>query len=170
MSKAILISIRPEWCELIALGAKTIEIRKTKPKIETPFKCYIYESSGNQRVGNENFNVYLKGKGRKKVIGEFVCDRIHRIAIIDDECVDVVDCNTACLSSREILDYANGNLLYGWHISDLVIYDEPRELSYFCKPVECHRGLQKEECVGCWDCEIKRPPQSWCYVEESDNV
>ena len=34
---------------------------------------------------------------------------------------------------------------YGWHISDLKIYDTPKELSDF--------GL-------------KRPPQSWCYVEE----
>lgn len=155
---------------MIALGAKTIEIRKTKPKLEMPFKCYIY-CTEPKRSGD----IFLVGgehpvQGNGKVIGEFVCDRIHRIAIIDDECVDVVDCNTACLSSREILDYANGNPLYGWHISDLVIYDKPRELSYFCEPVECPRGLQKEDCVGCWDCEIKRPPQSWCYVEESDNV
>ena len=40
--KAVLISIQPKWCELIASGKKTIEVRKTKPKLETPFKCYIY--------------------------------------------------------------------------------------------------------------------------------
>lgn len=38
--KKVLISIRPEWCELIGRGQKTIELRKTKPKIDTPFKCY----------------------------------------------------------------------------------------------------------------------------------
>lgn len=42
MSKAVLISIRPGWCEKIANGEKTIEVRKTRPKLETPFKCYIY--------------------------------------------------------------------------------------------------------------------------------
>ena len=42
MSKAVLISIQPKWCELIASGKKTVEVRKTKPKLETPFKCYIY--------------------------------------------------------------------------------------------------------------------------------
>ena len=42
MSKAVLISIRPTWCELIANGEKTIEVRKTRPKLDTPFKCYIY--------------------------------------------------------------------------------------------------------------------------------
>ena len=40
--KAILISIRPKWVEKIASGEKTIEVRKTRPKIEMPFKCYIY--------------------------------------------------------------------------------------------------------------------------------
>ena len=42
MSKAVLISIRPKWCEKIANGNKTIEVRKTRPKMDTPFKCYIY--------------------------------------------------------------------------------------------------------------------------------
>lgn len=39
---AVLLSVRPKWCELIASGKKTVEVRKTRPKIETPFKCYIY--------------------------------------------------------------------------------------------------------------------------------
>ena len=42
MSKAVLISIRPKWCELIANGTKTVEVRKSRPKLHTPFKCYIY--------------------------------------------------------------------------------------------------------------------------------
>ena len=42
MSKAVLLSIRPEWCEKILGGEKTVEIRKTRPKLEPPFKCYIY--------------------------------------------------------------------------------------------------------------------------------
>ena len=40
--KAVLISIQPKWCELISNGKKTIEVRKTRPMLETPFKCYIY--------------------------------------------------------------------------------------------------------------------------------
>ena len=31
---SVLISIQPKWCELIANGQKTIEIRKTRPKME----------------------------------------------------------------------------------------------------------------------------------------
>ena len=44
--KSVLISIKPKWCELIASGKKTVEVRKTRPKIETPFKVYIYETQG----------------------------------------------------------------------------------------------------------------------------
>lgn len=40
--KSVLISIKPKWCELIANGKKTLEVRKTRPKLEVPFKCYIY--------------------------------------------------------------------------------------------------------------------------------
>ena len=42
VERAVLISIQPKWCELIASGRETIVVRKTKPKIPTPFKCYIY--------------------------------------------------------------------------------------------------------------------------------
>ena len=175
MSKSVLISIKPEWCELIESGKKTIEVRKTKPKLETPFKCYIYCTKGNV---DSSFYCGLDGIKNGRIIGEFVCDRIHRIAIIDDECVDVVDCNTSCLSSRDILNYANGNPLYGWHISDLAIYDKPKELSEFEKPCpydgDCWKckfydGGSREELPSCnWeDFELTKPPQSWCYVEEA---
>lgn len=40
--KSVLISIRPKWCELIAKGEKTMEVRKTRPKLEEPFKVFIY--------------------------------------------------------------------------------------------------------------------------------
>ena len=40
--KSVLISIRPQWCKLIASGKKTIEVRKSAPKLETPFKVYVY--------------------------------------------------------------------------------------------------------------------------------
>ena len=40
--KSVMLSIQPKYCALISSGAKTVEIRKTKPKSKTPFKCYIY--------------------------------------------------------------------------------------------------------------------------------
>ena len=90
MSKSVLISIRQEWCEKIINGQKTIEVRKTRPKMDTPFKCYIYG--------------------------------------------------------------------FGWHISDLRVYDHPRDLWEFTGLRETKFGLAPGP--------ITRPPQSWRYVEE----
>ena len=36
--KAVLLSIRPNWCKLIWSGMKTIEVRKNRPNLKTPFK------------------------------------------------------------------------------------------------------------------------------------
>lgn len=192
MSKSVLISIQPKWCELIADGKKTVEVRKTRPKIETPFKCYIYESGGNTRVGNEIFNVRLKGKGRKKVIGEFSCDYISAFEYEDggflvkkDIATTLDELAKSCLTDEEFKWYAEENTVYGWHISNLVIYDEPRELSEFraiCRHYEdglcgdCeyydyanNESYWYEECAVDGLKSITRAPQSWCYVE-SDNV
>ena len=71
--KAVMISIRPEWCEKIASGEKTVEVRKTRPKIEPPFRCYIYCTVGDGATGDILPN---SGVTCGKVIGEFVCDKI----------------------------------------------------------------------------------------------
>lgn len=149
MSKAVLISIHPDWCAKIASGRKTMELRKSRPKLPTPFKCYIYCTNGprNRLVGSQ-----------RKVIGEFVCDRIQKTFEPAGGLVDVIDCEQSCLTAREIISYAGGKALYFWHISDLVIYDNPKELSEF-------EGLQKTR-FGYAPYKITRPPQSFCYVEE----
>ena len=175
--KSVLISIRPKWCELIASGKKTIEVRKTKPKLETPFKVYIYCTDGY--VAPHSF-LFAKS-GKRKVIGEFLCDKVDRIAhcgtcnndislkIVDKKLyckeLDYAYLNKCKLSYCNIDEYSNGFDVYGWHISNLVIYDKPKDLDYFRKSIDCHRGKDREKCKGCWDCEITRPPQSWCYVE-----
>lgn len=164
--KAVMLSIQPKWCEKIASGEKTVEVRKTRPKIETPFKCFIYET-------NWSDNTYWKNRHKGKlgkVIGEFVCDRIdeYHCRAYDGGFaypIPTVEGEKTGLTYGEAAEYGGGQPLYFWHISDLVIYDKPKDIDWFRKPMECHRGKQRENCVGCWDCEIKRPPQSWCYVE-----
>mgnify|MGYP000013556117 CR=1 FL=1 len=152
--KSVMLSIRPKWCEKIASGEKTIEVRKTKPKLETSFKCYIYCTQSGVALG-------AWGK-HGKVIGEFTCDRIDRLAPanepygiydIDDDYV-----LQTCLENGALWDYGHGTPLYGWHISNLRIYDQPRELSEFT-------GLRNTR-FGAASYDIKRPPQSWCYVEK----
>lgn len=148
MAKAVLISIRPEWVEKIANRRKTIEVRKTKPNLETPFKCYIYCKGAN--------------KGNGKVIGEFTCERIVPITYDGGRLwcpTNAAFLPATCLSQAEIIAYiGDKGRCYGWHISNLKIYDTPRELSKFT-------GLR----TGLGSIELRvleRPPQSWCYVEE----
>lgn len=166
MSKAVLISIRPKWCELIASGKKTIEVRKTRPKIETPFKCYIYETQGKTDTPWMDEDGHMVFRGRGAVIGEFVCDRMERFDVPFPAYMDQVDTRllkAACLSYREAHTYLGHRSGYGWHISDLVIYDEPKKLSDFRL---YNTSAVIEYGLPMPTHEIRRPPQSWCYVEE----
>jgi len=80
--KSVLISIQPKWCGLICkflgydnrrpLYKKRLELRKSKPNCETPFKAYIYCTQKFDRSGNG----YFQGKYSGKVIGEFICDYV----------------------------------------------------------------------------------------------
>ena len=73
--KAVLISVQPKWVEKIASGKKTIEVRKTAPKGEVPFKCYIYVTKGKPylyRVDDDD-NFELTNTLRPKVY-EYVKD------------------------------------------------------------------------------------------------
>lgn len=193
--KSVMISIKPQWCELIASGKKTVEVRKTRPKIDTPFKCYIYCTKDKHGW----FDFEKKERLDGKAIGEFVCDRIDEFeAYKFRECgfeglnyqYNPDLCDKSCLSQREIMRYGERKKVYGWHISDLIIYDEPKELSEFyrwtdyddskkdkrpCSYCEHNAFDYSENCEYCsidYDGEhcvhlqMKRPPQSWCYVEE----
>lgn len=169
--KSVLISINPKWCELIASGKKTVEVRKTRPKLETPFKVYIYQTLPKYGDWNERDG---------KVIGEFVCDAILPMSITYSDPESRIASREfpfTCLTDKQIMDYlGNGKTGYGWHISKLVIYDKPKELSEFIKP--CIYGEESD--VSCFCCDksgyrpdmhidcfntVTRPPQSWCYVE-----
>ncbi len=185
--KSVLISIKPKYCELIAESKKTVEVRKNRPKIKTPFKCYIYETKGKSAIptfiDEEGHELYDCG-GR--VIGEFVCDEISSLKA--DNLVQTYFNNKqqTCLTDFELMRYANGQELFFWNISNLKIYDTPKDLSEFYR--FCLE-FQKDEpiCEGCdyehteysgldcppyFECKcdglkpIQQPPQSWCYVEE----
>mgnify|MGYP004566846883 CR=1 FL=1 len=156
MSKAVMLSIRPKWAEKIVNGEKTIEVRKTRPKLATPFKCYIYCTQ--PKYPHEDFILtdYPKPQfyGGGKVIGEFTCDRIYKI---DKQAAEEKCGLRVAMTDDELHGYLGHCQGYGWHISDLRIYDTPKELSEFT-------GLRDIK-FGAAPHEIKRPPQSWCYVE-----
>lgn len=220
--KAVLMSIQPKWCELIASGQKAIEIRKTRPKLEVPFKVYIYctKAKDHFSIGGgiyatsdtlyrlptgeikfgDGFELMGDWSGQYdesnflngKVIGEFVCDAI-RVYGYDEHNgyptpayegdPSFLDCGPGywitCgelkdtyLSEEEFEAYGNKNTLYGWHITDLVIYNRPKGLRNFTHA--CPDTVRS--CLDCkftkdgWECKrITKPPQSWCYVDELTN-
>ena len=207
--KQVLISIQPKWVEKICheigkengkpIYEKVAEVRKSRPKLETPFKCNIYCTKDNKTAfNNHNGNMFLSPKGWQdysecngKVIGEFVCDDIEYITpsygYLDACCIGgagyILD--KCCLTSKDLIEYGKGKELYGWHISDLKIYDKPKELSefytfesnikcehqknYYIYPF-CEKTNKDKLCRDIKDCprkrkQLTRPPHSWCYVE-----
>lgn len=183
--KSILISIKPKWCEKIAAEEKTIEVRKNAPK--PPFKVYIYctkEKKQDDIIWAGAFGD--RGKWNRHIIGEFICDKVvrtcgWRLRGDTQQCAkrtvaEIELPKLACLSIDEIVDYAGSENreVVGWHISDLKIYDRPRELSEFFKPCPTK---EKGDCLSC-DCladndyggvctnNLTRPPQSYMFVEE----
>ena len=145
--RAVLLSTRAKYCELIASGKKIIEVRKTRPKIKPPFKCYIYCTKRFDK--SPGLDGYFQGKYCGKVIGEFICDNITRFDVPypafrhEIDRTDII--KKSCMRYYDLHRYAYHDDLFAWNISEIKIYNIPKEISDF--------GL-------------KRAPQSWCYVEE----
>ncbi len=159
MSRAVMFSINKPHTDNIKKLLKGSELRTRPPKIDEPYKAYIYET--------------LKNGGCGKVIGEFTAFNEFKYRM----CMGVPKhlVLSSCLSVEEIWAYTNKGEkdLTEISISDLVIYDEPKELGEFIKP--CTNDLYCEICAmynelddlcGNKALKITRPPQSWCYVEE----
>lgn len=189
--KAILMSIKPKWCEKIFSGEKTVEVRKTA--LETPFKVYVYETK-------TGFIEAVRGTcpicafSRGKVVGEFVCDTVEENIpdynpAYERFFYNSFECGADCLTSDEIAAYGKGDPLYGWHITEPKLYDKPKELSEFRKPDffrDCEKDCRKNCDMEYYRCptrdshkastmagycrkkgkNLTRPPQSYCYVEE----
>lgn len=171
--KAVVLSVRPQGVEKIASGEKTIEVRKTAPK-KVPFKAYIYCTRIiDKKHCRDEFDIGI-WKGNEHVIGEFICDKVERFSVGSLRSDDIE--KLACLSYFEMicyfykpeeLDGKTAKQGFAWHISDLKIYDKPKELSEFktgckgCKERDTYHC--KFYCYG--ERPLTRPPQSWCYVE-----
>lgn len=205
--KAIVLSVRPQWCEKIASGKKTIEVRKSAPK-EVPFKAYIYATrpkkyykcgavstsdellwlaNGKVEMG-DGFKFWADGDEYQclngRIIGEFICDKVYEYTFSHYEAeyrVTHVEQEVMCLNQPELIQYGKGETIYVWHISDLKIYDKPKELSEFyricknpCKPsngkILCltTKTLKMNGCDG--KIPLTRPPQSYMYVKEVEQT
>ena len=191
MKKAVLISIRPQWCAKIASGEKTIEFRKSRPELKKPFKCYIYCTKADYYTWDlrvSNVTIPFAEKCCGKVIGEFICSDFvlfnggkkwpdFRENRAQAEAATPEVLKKACLTARELWAYEPKGNPIGWCISDLVIYDTPHELNSFRRvcpeELDCESCAMHSENTGRCGNEalyLRRAPQSWCYVEERHDL
>ena len=196
---SLLASLKPYYYYLIGEGIKKIEVRKTYPKADHWDRAVSFYMSKDEKsfakIPKEFQEKYRKHFG--KVGMRFVCDRIDEYTLKEFEWekgditleyhIPTIEGENTCLEYDEVREYGNGKPLYFWHISNLVIYDKPKELGEFIVPSKigcCNEG----KCRGCKfldrgngfnvedDCNAKfctdeykplrKAPQSWCYVEE----
>ena len=185
-----MLSIRLKYFYLTYKAIKKLEIRKSIPKDFTG-TVFEYISATNfekdlQEIPKEDREFFSKFKG--KVGLEFTLNAVDEFKVFENGTVqywNYYDLEKSCLTYDEISNYVGRNKIgYAWHIEDLKIYDTPKELSEFsgfikdnkcekhengfdCKNCECWDN-EHETCLACYYLhkQIKRPPQSWCYVEE----
>lgn len=140
MKKSVLISIQPYWVFLIIAKSmgwdikqeKTVEVRKNFPKDENwdkTVKIYCSKDAKSfNRIPKEYQPAMKQFLGR--VVGEFVCDDILTAKFGDYVGTFSED---AHLTAFELIKYSNGKPLYGWSISSLIVYKNPKSLGCFYK-------------------------------------
>jgi hypothetical protein len=182
----VLISLKPYYYYLIGEGIKNVEVRKSYPKAEDWSRnSWFYMSRDEKsfaKIPKEFQEKYRKHFG--KVGMRFVCPKISHWwwSSYDGDFNDGGEYNitdeelkVTCLNYSEFEAYGDTKILHGLNITDLVVYDEPRELRDF-KPYnrtedDCkfsHLGFAIPKCKDCRECYVKRPYQSWGYVEATE--
>lgn len=187
MNKSILLSVKPKYVADILNGKKTIEIRKTMPKCDLPVDVYIYCTKDSKTNALKTtwtkdvafpYSVLLNGK----VVAKFTLNKAEelipvtnitrgRITLFRGRPQGITHrelLESSCLSNHEIINYLKDSKQgYAWHISNLVIFDEPKELSEF---KSYKKNIVNTKINGMvfeteLDNSLIKAPQSWCYVE-----
>lgn len=103
----IILSLRPKWWRKIVSGEKTVEVRKTIPRVGLPFKVYVYETRN----------------GKQAIVGEFTVRRFWADYKNNDG-------GKSGLTDEAIYKYGQGKA-YGWEISEVKKYANPIALQKF---------------------------------------
>lgn len=140
----IILSIKPKWAEKIYSGEKTIEWRKGEPKLarNNGATVYIYETAPVSKITG----FFELSKDR------FAAPTFHLVCYkkIESEeklcSYDKKIIAKGCVPFNDLVKYQGKNQwVIGWQIHNLGKFPIPMKLEEF--------GL-------------KRPPQSWQYIEE----
>lgn len=183
--KSVLISLKPYYYYLVGENIKKIEVRKSIPQSNDWDRTAFFYMSKDEKsfamIPKELQEKYRKHFG--KVGLQFFCDRIDEIKPIYEFYkeigydLDDKQLKETCLTREELKEYGKRKPLYGWHISNLKIYDKPKELGEFRVPCKFaysnyEKGTCYEDCIQgkLEDCRnfclpITSPFQSWGYIE-----
>lgn len=190
--KAIMLSIKPKYVSMILNKTKTIEVRKRFP-VDYVGWVYIYctkDSKSDETLCYDGFSGILSfrpnyrvGTADKvfngKVVARFWCDKVEEIekpkynlCYTTKSLTEMNLLKHSCLSFMELhdyLDYKNGK---GIHITNLEIFDQPKEISEFkniCPNVLCDKCKygSKEIDLALPICkrQLTRAPSNYCYIE-----
>lgn len=177
--KAIMISIKSKWCAKIMNGEKTIEVRKSKALARAIQKLidergyveiYVYYNKGSRRFPR----CVLNGK----VVFKFRCYKVEEIDCIASDngfaikryktkelsIVDIME--KSCLVFEDLKDYLCYSNGYAIYISNLEIFDKPKELDdfkHYIKRRFCLVGGGIGEDIFLQS--LEKAPQNFCYVE-----
>ena len=193
--KAILISDRPRWCALMMNGDKTVEVRKGTALYKATQKLideygyaefYVYCTKDGELFYDPITKKWLSFKSRNiktvrrlsngVVKFKFRCYKVEEIKKTERHDVELV--KKSCLTSTEFYDYLLNkptfNEIIGCaiHISDLEIFDKPKELSEFRRYGGLEYAMKNADNPLVDDnwheiVYLTKAPQSWCYVEEN---
>lgn len=174
-------TIPKEWKEY--LEGKT----SIKP---APSKWYIYCTKGksdkDSLVVSHSLPAIMSYNANGRVVAEFTLKNIsYWQPYWTPEVMHICDISEkSCVSIEDLMKYCGDEIIYALHIEDLKIYDKPKELSEFSHYIPNNKCPKKECGIDCEDCmsydgehetclalyyshwQIKRPPQSWCYVND----
>ncbi|MEE1504110.1 MAG: hypothetical protein UGF89_07705 [Acutalibacteraceae bacterium] len=178
MKKSVLIAIQPYWVFLIIAKTmgwdvkeeKTVEVRKNFPKDENWDKTVKIYCSKDAKSFNRIPKEYQPAMKQflGKVIGEFMCYEIteypYETFNDGEHLMPYGELEKTCLDGWKLYEYLGTKNGFGWHIVDLVIYDKPKELKELCL-YDVRAYYDEELKLPMPTHEIKRPPQSWCYVK-----
>lgn len=183
--KSLLIAIKPKWCAKIMNGEKTIEVRKNKALATAIQKLidengyaeiYVYCSKGKERLVNlidDSFYCGASTRLNGKVVFKFRCYKVEEIVLNKNHFVneqystDELDyeelLKQSCLTYKELDDYLQCEIAYAIHISNLEIFDKPKELSEF-------KYWKDKSEYGCWyENKLTKAPQNMVYIEVTEN-
>lgn len=180
----ILASIKPYYYYLIAEEKKKIEVRKTALK-NLPQDIAFYMSKDEKsfaKIPKEFQEKYRKHFG--KIGMRVVCNKVMFLTPLGLRGFEMREeiLKLICLTNDDLNAYGGLKTLYGWHISDLKIYDKPKDLSEFFGECPNYKDLPAYNHVNCNHCRysynincfikcqidgrkpLTRPPQSWQYL------